>query len=47
MEWAGKEARKIKSTLSDLHKFVTFALDSVILSTVHWKNKGDAKGKKD
>ena len=36
----------MKSTLADECIFVTFALDSVKLSTVHRKNKGEGKGKK-
>ena len=42
--WAGKEdlirARKMKSTLADKSKFVTFTLDRMKLSTVHRKKKG-------
>ena len=48
-EWAGKEdwmsVRKKKTTLPDMYRSVTFALDRVKLSTVHWKNRGDWKGK--
>ena len=43
-DWAGREdwtrERKVKSTLDDLYKFVTFVLDRVKLSTVHRKTKG-------
>ena len=35
-----------KGALADDNKFVTFALDSVKLSTVHRKEKGEGKGKK-
>ena len=49
LEWGGEEdwmsAGKMKSTLANKYKFVTFALDSVKLSTVHQENKGDGKGK--
>ena len=50
-DWAGKEhwmsPRKKRYALADETQFVTFALDSVKLSTVHRKAKGEGKGKKD
>ena len=42
-DWTGKEdwvrEREVKSTLVDKYKFVTFALDSVKLFTLHKKKK--------
>ena len=50
-DWAGKEdwmsPRKKRYALADETQFVTFALDSVKLSTVQRKAKGEGKGKKD
>ena len=49
-DWAGKEEwmieRKVKSTLVDKYRFVTSALDSVKLSTVHRRKLVEGKGKK-
>ena len=49
-DWAGEEEwmreGKVKSTLADLYKFVTFALDRVKLSTAQ-KKKSNGIGKKE
>ena len=38
--------RKKTGAFADKNKFVTFAIDSVKLLTVHRKEKGEGKGKK-